>query len=320
MTGSRAATEQDGQAPSGPTELPKHHWKGVLVRTIREFKDDNLMDWAAALTYYGVLSLFPGLIVMVALLGVFGQYPETFEAMLDIVRQLAPASAVDTLAGPIEGVIRQKQAAGALLGFGLAGAIWSASGYIGAFMRAMNIVYEVEEGRPFWKLRPLQIVLTILMVLLLSGMAVAIVITGPVAHAIGNVIGLGDQAVTAWNYAKWPVLLGIVMLVLAVLYWVGPNVRHPRFRWVSPGGILAVLLWVAASAGFALYVANFDSYSKTYGTLGGAITFLVWLWISNIAILLGGEFDAELERARELEGGMPAEEELQLPPKDPVRE
>jgi len=314
--GSRPA---DASAPDTPTDLTKRSWKGVLVRTVKEFQDDNLTDWAAALTYYAILALFPGILVLVALLGVLGQFPDTFNALLEIARQVAPPSAVDSIAGPIESVIKQKQAAGALLGVGLLSALWAASGYIGAFMRAANVIYEVEEGRPFWKLRPLQVLVTIVMVLLLAVVAIGIVITGPLAEAVGNVIGLGDLAVTAWSYGKWPVMLIVIMGMFAALYWVAPNVKHPHFRWVSPGGIVAVLLWILASVAFGLYVANFSSYDKTYGSLGGAITFLVWLWVTNIALLLGAEFDAELERARELEAGLPAEHELQLPPRDAAK-
>jgi len=314
--GSRPA---DASAPDTPTDLTKRSWKGVLVRTVKEFQEDNLTDWAAALTYYAILALFPGILVLVALLGVLGQFPDTFNALLEIARQVAPPSAVDSIAGPIESVIRQKQAAGPLLGVGLLSALWAASGYIGAFMRAANVIYEVKEGRPFWKLRPLQILVTIVMVLLLAVVAIGIVITGPLAEAVGNVIGLGDLAVTAWSYGKWPVMLIVIMGMFAALYWVAPNVKHPHFRWVSPGGIVAVLLWILASVAFGLYVANFSSYDKTYGSLGGAITFLVWLWVTNIALLLGAEFDAELERARELEAGLPAEHELQLPPRDAAK-
>jgi membrane protein len=314
--GSRPA---DASAPDTPTDLTKRSWKGVLVRTVKEFQEDNLTDWAAALTYYAILALFPGILVLVALLGVLGQFPDTFNALLEIARQVAPPSAVDSIAGPIESVIKQKQAAGALLGVGLLSALWAASGYIGAFMRAANVIYEVKEGRPFWKLRPLQILVTIVMVLLLAVVAIGIVITGPLAEAVGNVIGLGDLAVTAWSYGKWPVMLIVIMGMFAALYWVAPNVKHPHFRWVSPGGIVAVLLWILASVAFGLYVANFSSYDKTYGSLGGAITFLVWLWVTNIALLLGAEFDAELERARELEAGLPAEHELQLPPRDAAK-
>ena len=320
MTSSGAGSQAaDASAPDGPTDLGKRSWKGVLVRTVKEFQDDNLTDWAAALTYYAILALFPGILVFVALLGVFGQFPDTFNALLDIARQVAPPSAVDSIAGPIEAVIKQKQAANALLGVGLLTALWAASGYVGAFMRAANVIYEVKEGRPFWKLRPLQILVTIVMVLLLAVVAIGIVVTGPLAEAIGNVVGLGDLAVAAWSYGKWPVMLIVVMGMFAALYWVAPNVKQPHFRWVSPGGIVAVVLWILASVAFGLYVANFGSYDKTYGSLGGAITFLVWLWVTNIALLLGAEFDAELERERELEAGLPAEHELQLPPRDAAK-
>jgi membrane protein len=289
----------------------------TLKRTVRELRDDNLTDWAAALTYYSVLALFPGLIVLVAILGLVGQHPQTTNALLDIVRDVGPASAVDTFRGPIESVVKSNGGAGALLGVGLLVAIWSASGYIGAFMRAMNAIYEVEEGRPFWKRRPLQIVITVAMVLLLALVAVSIVVTGPLARAIGDQIGLGDTAITIWNIAKWPVIVAVVMGMFTVLYYVAPNVRQPRLRWVTPGGIVAVILWLLASAGFGVYVANFGSYDKTYGSLGGVIVFLVWLWLSNLALLFGAEFDAELERSRELAAGLPAEESLQLPERDP---
>jgi membrane protein len=224
----------------------------------------------------------------------------------------------DNIQKPLMGVVNAKGGAGALLGFGLLGSLWSASGYLGAFTRAANSIYEVREGRPFWKLRPLQVGLTLLGVFLLSLVAIGLVVSGPLAKAIGGAIGLGGTAITVWGVAKWPVMLLIVMTVVAALYYIAPNVRQPRFRWVTPGGVLAVLLWAVASVGFGLYVANFGSYNKTYGTLGGVISFLVWLWISNLALLLGAEFDAELERERELKAGLPAEDELRLPPKQPV--
>ena len=287
-----------------------------MKRSVAEFREDNLMDWAAALTYYAVMSLFPGLIVLVALLGLVGQHPETTNGLLDIVGQVGPKDAVETFRGPIEGVITNKGGAGALLGFGLLTALWSASGYIGAFFRASNAIYEVEEGRPFWKLRPLQIGLTVVAVLLLSAVAVALVLTGPLAEAVGGVIGLGDTALTVWSIAKWPVLLVAVMAMFAALYYIAPNVRQPGFRWVSPGGVVAVVTWILASAAFALYVSNFGSYEKTYGTLAGVMIFLVWLWISNLALLFGAELDAELERERELRAGLPAKDEIQLPPRE----
>jgi membrane protein len=295
------------------TSLPKRSWGTVLKRTVSEFQDDNLTDWAAALTYYAVLALFPGLIVLVALIGLLGEYPRTTNALLDIVAQVGPSSAVDTFRGPVEGIVKSKGGAGALLGFGLLAALWSASGYIGAFMRATNLIYEKDEGRPFWKLRPLQVAVTLAMVIALTLLAVGLVVTGPLAEAIGNVIGLGSTAVTIWGIAKWPVMLVLVMTMVATLYYVAPNVKQPRFRLLSPGGIAAVLIWIAASAGFALYVANFGSYNKTYGSLAGVIVFLMWLWITNVALLFGAELDAELERERELKAGVPAEDEIQLP-------
>ncbi len=307
-------------APGKPRrvrDLPRGAWKRVVKRTVREFQDDNITDWAAALTYYAVLALFPGLIVLVSLLGIFGT-ADTFDALLQIVREVAPGSSVDTFEQPLRSVIAEKETAGALLGFGLLTAIWSASGYVGAFMRASNAIYEVEEGRPFWRLRPLQVGLTVLVVVLLAVVAIALVVSGPIAEAVGGVIGLGPLAVTVWGIAKWPVLLLVVSGVFAALYYVAPNVRPPRFKWFTVGGIVAVVLWVLASVLFGVYVANFGAYNKTYGTLGGVILFLTWLWISNLAILLGAELNAEVERAREIEAGLPAEDELQLPPRTPA--
>ncbi|MFL5828238.1 MAG: YihY/virulence factor BrkB family protein, partial [Thermoleophilaceae bacterium] len=229
------STEQiDRRAPEEPSDLPKRSWLGVLKRTVKEFQNDNLTDWAAALTYYSVLSLFPALLCLVALLGVLGQYPQTVDSIMSIIGKVAPASTVQSIRGPIEGVVKSKGGAGALLGVGLLGSIWSASGYLGAFMRACNQIYDVREGRPFWKLRPLQIVMTILMVVLLAIVFIGLVVTGSLAKAIGDQIGLGSTAVTVWNVAKWPVLLAIVMVMFAVLYYTAPNVKQPKFRWITP--------------------------------------------------------------------------------------
>jgi membrane protein len=289
---------------------------GTLGRTVKEYRRDNITDWAAALTYYAVLSLFPALLVLVALLGVVGQYPETTNALLQIVRRVGPASAVQTFRGPVEGVVANKGGAGALLGVGLVAALWSASGYVGAFMRASNVIYGVRERR-FWKQRPLQLSITLLMVFLLTVAAVAIVLTGPLATAVGGVLGLSDLAITIWSLAKWPVLAILVMAIVSVLYYLSPNVRQREFRMVTPGAILAVVVWVLASLAFAFYVANFGSYNATYGALGAIVVFLVWLYISNNALLLGVEFNAEVERARELKAGLPAEERLHLAARDP---
>jgi membrane protein len=310
-------TRHDNDAPASPAKLSKGSWLGVLKRTFKEFKDDNLTDWAAALTYYGVLSIFPLLLVLVSILGLVGQ--SATQPLIDNVGKVAPGPAKEIITSAIQNLQQSKGAAGILFIVGLAGALWSASGYIAAFMRASNAIWDVEEGRPAWKTIPLRLVITLITVVLLAVMAVAVVLTGPLAEQVGNVVGLGSTAVTVWDIAKWPVLILIVSFMFAFLYWAAPNVRHPKFQWVSPGGLVAVLLWILASAAFAFYVANFGSYNKTYGALGGVIIFLVWLWISNIAILLGAEFNAELERGRQIEAGRPAEKEPFLAPRDPAR-
>ena len=303
--------------PDSPTDVPPRGWLATLKRTAREFQDDNLTDWAAALTYYAVLALFPALLVLIALLGVVGQYPQTTNALLDIVGKLGPSSAVDTFRAPIEGVVKSKGGAGALLGFGLLGALWSASGYIGAFFRASNIVWDIDEGRPVWKLLPLRVVVTLVGVLAMALVLLGLVLTGPLARAVGDVIGLGSTAVTVWGIVKWPVLLAIVITIISVLYWIAPNVKHPKFSWVTPGGIVAVLVWIVASVGFAFYAANFSSYNKTYGSLGAMIVFLVWLWITNLAILFGAELNSELERSRQIaEDPSAAHREPFLPARD----
>jgi membrane protein len=306
-------------APESPRGLGFKGWTAVLRRTVTEFQDDQLTDRAAALTYYAVLSIFPALIALVSIVGLVGDPRTTTDSLTEIVETLGPSSAAETFQGPIEQLTSNRGTAGILLIVGIATAIWTASGYIGAFARASNAIYEVEEGRPFWKLRPLQLAITLAMVLLLALVLVALVVTGPVASAVGDAIGLGDAAVTAWDIAKWPVLLVVVLVMFAVLYYLSPNVKLPGMRWITPGSIVALVLWIVASALFAFYVANFGSYDKTYGTLGGVVTFLVWLWIGNIAVLLGVELNAELERGREIDAGVSgAEESIQLPPRDPA--
>src|SRR3954447_365471 len=300
-------------APESPTDLDKRSWLGVLKRTGKEFSADNLTDWAAALTYYGVLSIFPAIIALVSILGLVGT--SATQPLLDNLATVAPGPAKEILTGAIEGLQRSRGAAGLLFFVGIGAAIWSASGYIGAFMRASNAIYEVEEGRPFWVKRPVQLAVTIVMLILLALSAVAVVVTGGLAKQAGNLLGLGSTAVTAWDIAKWPVLLLIVALMFSILYWAAPNVRQPGFRWLTPGGIVAVIVWLLASAAFAIYVANFSSYNKTYGSLGGVIAFLVWLWISNLAVLFGAELNAELERGRQLEAGQPAEDEILVEPR-----
>src|SRR3954468_17768496 len=308
------ASTADERKDVAPDDIPKPGWKAVLKRTAKEFSNDNLTDWAAALTYYAVLALFPAMIVLVALVGVFGQYPQTTNELLDILRQVGvPTDARNAIKGSMNDVVQSKGGAGALLGFGLLAALWSASGYIGAFMRASNAIFEKPEGRAFYKLRPLQVLVTLAMMLLFGVTLIALVVTGPLAEAIGEKIGLGGTAVTVFNIAKWPVLAFVVSFMLALLYYAAPNARLPKFQWISPGAVVALVVWVVASFGFFLYASHFGSYNKTYGSLGLAITLLVWMWLSNVAILFGQELNAEVERGRELAAGKPAIDDIQLP-------
>ena len=288
----------------------------TLKRTVQEFREDNLTDWAAALTYYGLLALFPALTALVSIVGLVGDPAATTRALTQIVTEIGPASAAETLAGPISSLTANRSAAGLALVLGLAAALWSASGYVGAFMRASNVIYETPEGRPIWKLRPLQLLVTLVTVILAAVVALSLVLTGPIVQAVAAPLGLGSTAVTAWNYAKWPVLMVIVLVVIALLYYATPNVKLRGLRWVLPGALFALVIWLVASVAFAFYVANFGSYNKTYGTLGGIVIFLVWLWITNVALLLGAELNAERERSIELRDGVEgADREIQLDPR-----
>src|SRR4051794_6793690 len=313
---SQAPTQTDG-GPDEPSDVPRRGWWAILKRTVKEFRNDNLTDWAAALTYYGVLALFPAIIALVSIVGLAGK--SATNTLVQNVGTVATGPAKQVLTSAITNLSANKGAAGIAFVAGLALALWSASGYIGAFMRASNAIYEVGEGRPFWKLRPLQMLVTLVMLLLVALAVIAIVVTGPLANGVGKTLGVGGTAVTIWNFAKWPVILLVVITCFAVLYYASPNVKHPGFRWLSPGAVAGVVLWLVASAAFAFYVASFSSYNKTYGALGGVVAFLVWLWITNITVLMGAEFNAELERGRQLETGIPAEEEMQVEPRDTTK-
>jgi membrane protein len=293
----------------------------TLKRTLTEFQEDNLSDWAAALTYYGLLSLFPALIAMVSLIGIFGDPQTTTAKLTEIITEIGPESGAETFKGPIESIVENQTAAGFAFVFGLAVALWSASGYVGAFIRASNIIYETPEGRPFWKLRPLQIAVTLAMIVMMALLAVGLVLTGPVVSAIANPIGLSSTAVDVWNVAKWPVMAAIFILMVDVLYYTTPNAKLRGFKWVTPGALVAIVVWALASAAFAFYVANFGSYDKTYGTLAGLVVLLLWFWITNLAILFGHQLNAERERSAEIEEGRPrAEKEIQLEPRDTPKE
>ncbi len=301
--------------PDSPDDLTRPSWTFVARKTVREFSDDQCTDLAAALTYYAVLALFPAALAMLSLVGLVGQGPDTVDALLQVLRSVGAGGVADTIE-PTLVELSRSSSAGLGLVLGLAAALWSASGYVGAFGRGMNRVYEVREGRPFWKLRPLMLLVTLVTVVLAALVALSLVLTGPAAEAVGDVIGLGSTAVLIWNIAKWPVMLLVVIFIVGLLYYATPNVKQPKFRWISVGAGVAIVVWLLASAAFGVYVANFSSYDKTYGALAGVIVFLLWLWITNLALLFGAELDAELERARELQAGQHAERDLQLPPRD----
>ena len=282
----------DGR-PDKPGEVDRGSWWQAVKRTVKGFKQDNLTDWAAALTYYGILAVFPAILALVSILGLLGS--GTTQPLIDNLGQVAPGPAKDIFTGAIQNLQENQGAAGIMLLVGLAAALWSASGYVAAFMRASNAIYDVEEGRPIWKSLPTRVGTTLVLLVLLAITAVGVVLSGGLAEQAGKVLGVEKSAVDVFNIAKWPVLIAIVSLMFAILYYAAPNVKHPKFRWVSPGGLVAVILWIVASAAFAFYVANFSSYNETYGALGGVIIFLTWLWITNIAVLFGAELNSELE-------------------------
>jgi membrane protein len=310
-----APAPDDPRKPTTPRQIRKPSWKYVLRRTLREFQVDEVTDLAAALTYYAVLAVAPALIAFLSLLALVGQNQGAVDGMLEIAGDLAPAEAMGTVEALIDRIV-SNQAAGLGLVLGLAIALWSASGYVGAFGRAMNRIYEIDEGRPIWKLRPTMLLVTLVALVLMALVAIGLVVSGPLAEAIGNAIGLGSVAITVWQVAKWPVVIGVVVVIVAILYYATPNVQQPKFRWISVGAASAIAIWALASLGFGFYVANFSSYDATYGSLAGIVIFLLWLWITNLALLLGAELDAELERGRQLQAGIEAEETLQLPPRD----
>ena len=300
---------------ASPPALTRTSWSYIVRRSFREFLNDQSPDVAAALTYYAVLALFPAFIALISLVGLVGEDRSSVDFLLDVLRDLKAGSVADTLE-PTLVELSAGTGAGLALFLGLAGALWSASGYTHAFGRAMNRVYGVREGRPVWKLRPLMLLLTAVLLILTALTVAGLVLSGPVARSVGDALGLGDTAVLVWGILKWPALLFIVAVIIDLLYWGTPNIRHPRFRWITMGSALAIVVWVLFSAMFGLYVANFSSFSRTYGSLAGVIVFLLWLWITNLALLFGGELDAEIERGRELQLGLPAEKQVQLEPRD----
>jgi membrane protein len=309
---------RDGELTS-PVALPRASWGDTLKRTVRKAKDDKINHWGAALTYYAVLSLFPALLVMVSLVGLFGSPDRVTKVLTDTISDLGPSTAAQTFQGPIESLTSNRGGAGVVLVVSIAGALWAASGYVSAFADASNSIYQVEEGRPFWKLKPLQLLVTFVLILIAAFVALGLVLSGPIVGSLGGALGVSDSVLTAWRFAKWPAMLVLVVIIFGVLYYTAPNARVSGVRWVSGGAIVALVAWIVASLAFALYVSNFGSYNKTYGALGGVVVFLLWLWLTNLAILLGAEFNAETERAKQLHSGVSgAERKLKLPAREPA--
>jgi membrane protein len=314
----QAPAPDDDRKPDSPTDVTKPSWKYIAKKTLREFSKDQCPDLAAALTYYSVLSIFPALLALVSLLGIFGDPQKTTSALLDIVQGVAPGQTVDTIR-PVVQDLASSSAAGLTFILGLLTAVWSASGYVGAFGRAMNRVYEIDEGRPFVKLRGTMLGVTIVNLLIVVVIAAMLVLSGPVAESVGNLIGLDSAFLTVWNIVKWPVMLVLIIVAIAILYYATPNVKQPKFRWMSMGSAIALVVFLLASLAFGFYVSYSNSYNKTYGAIGGVIVALLWLWILNMSLLFGAEFDAETERGRQLQAGIEAEETIQLPPRDTKR-
>lgn len=304
----------DPRKPDSPTDLTKPSFTYTLKKTLREFTGDQCTDLAASLTYYTVLALFPGLLAVVSILGLVSNPKDTIDTLLDVVTNVGGGQVAELLRDPVEGLVRSPAAPITFI-VGVLGALWSASGYVGAFGRAMNRIYNVREGRPIWKLRPTMLGVTVFTVVLLV-IGLLVLVSGPLARAFGDVIGLGDAAALVVSIVQWPILLVIMVAVVAVLYYWAPNIRQSKFKWVSGGAIVAIVIWIIASVGFGFYVGNFSNYNATYGSLGGVIVFLLWIWITNNALLFGAEFDAELERGRQLQAGIRAEEDIQLPERD----
>ena len=307
------------RGPERPSDLTWRAWFGVIRRTVAEFIDDELNDRAASLTYYGILSIFPGLLVLLAVVGLLGPDPAT--ALMENITTLTPGPARDMVVLGVSNLRENQNAAGFVVLIGGAVAFWSSTSYVGGFMRAANAIFDVPEGRPLWKTVPIQLAVTAVTGVFLAVSAVSVFLTGRVAQQVGRVFGFEQQTVHIFDIAKWPVLVLGAGLMINLLYWAAPNARQGGFRWITPGSVLAVIVWSSVSVGFAVYIAHFNSYNKTYGTLGGVIIFLVWLWLTNVAILLGAEFDAELGRARAIAAGLPPHAEPYIPLRDvPTKE
>jgi membrane protein len=298
-----------------PVELTRDDWRVILKRTWHEFRINQVYDLAGTLTYYTVLALFPALLATLATVGIFGSAEAGAQNVLQVIEGLGGATAADVLREPLEQLVNASHA-GLAFGTGLVGVLWATSGYLGTFGRGMNRIYDVEEGRPFWEMRPTMIGVSAVLVVLGALGALGLILTGPVAESTARVLGFDEGVVFWWDLLKLPALAGIALVVMALLYWAGPNVKRRHLRWFSVGAIGALLAWIIATALFGAYVFGFGIYGRTYGFVGGVIAFLLWVWLSNLSLLFGAVLDTEVERARQLRAGISAEERVQLPLRD----
>jgi membrane protein len=324
MTKSPVRSERDAEEaagtgkPSSPMDVHRRSWKFVVKKVAREFVVDTCYDIAASLTFYALLALIPAVMAVVSLVSILGSKDEAVGVVLEVTEAVVSPEAAHMLSDAID-QLAESSVAGVALVIGLLLTIWAGARYVAAFGRGMNRMYRVSEGRRLWTLKPLQILVTIVAMILVAAAIVLVTVSGSVARALGDALGLGEAVLIAWSILRWPVLVFVVILVVALLYYFAPNVKQPRFRWMSLGAAIALVVLVIASAGFGLYVTRFSDYDRVYGSLAGVIIFLLWVWIANMALLVGAEFDAEVERVRELQAGIPAEAQVQLPLRDASR-
>ncbi len=285
-------------------------------RTFKSFYDDQMTHHAAALTYYSLMSLFPALLMGMSLLGLLGQFPATYDAILSYLREVAPASTIDTIDASLRSALQSKGTAATALAVGLVTTLYGTTGALEAARRALNVVYETDEGRGFVRRKATDVGSTFLLGALILVTLILMFVGGGLAEDVFGFLDLGSTAALVWKILRWPAALAVAMLVFGFVYYVTPNVTQRKFKWITPGAVVGVLIWLLASAAFFLYVSNFGSINATYGGFAAAVVLLVWLWLTNSALLLGAELNAEIERTKELSEGVPMPETLQMPEKE----
>ena len=287
-------------------------WR-VIKRTVIAFYDNQMTHHAAALTYYGLMSLFPALLVAVSLLGLLGQYPETYDAIIGAIREVSPDATIDTFDSALRTALEHKGSAAVAFVVGLLVALYGTTGVLEAARRALNVAFEVENGRSFLQRKATDIVSSVVLMVLVLITLVLVFVGGGFAEAVFDLIGLGSTAEEVWAVARWPAAVATAMLVFSWVYYVTPDVEQRSFRWVTPGAAVGVAIWMLASAAFAFYLANLNDLNATYGSFGAALVLIFWLWLSNVAMLFGAQLNAEIERQQQLAEGVPPARTLDLP-------